>query len=60
VLGTDSIGCRIFIVLGFDLIHGASHPQKKMIQKTNPLEASQASMRKVRFINDAVPLAIFS
>lgn len=35
-------------------------PTKKMIQKTNPLEASQASMRKVRFINDAVPLAIFS
>ena len=61
VLGTDSIGCRIFMVLGFDLIHdGTSHclsPTCKMNQNTNPLEAS---VRKVRLIEDAVPLAIFS
>ena len=42
VLGRDSLGCRIFMVLGFDLIHGAS--------------MMAAGMRKVRFINDTVPL----
>ena len=34
MLGTDSIGCRIFIVLGFDLRTMAkSHPQKKWSRK---------------------------